>query len=65
MGGGVGVGDVVIPSTAYDSSLEDDDSSHGNLFHFEGAPRTAESFFHPEFIATPSVVGPGAALRAG
>jgi hypothetical protein len=66
MSGGVEVGDVAIPSTAYDSSLEDDDSSHGNLIHFEGAPRAAESFFHPEFVGTSSVVGPGAAaLRAG
>jgi hypothetical protein len=60
VGGGVGVGQVAIPSAADDFVLVNDYCSYWDVSGFERALGGAEGFFHPEFV-----VGPFASLRAG
>jgi hypothetical protein len=50
VGGGVGIGDVAVPTPADDASVANDDCADRDLAGFERALGGAEGFFHPEFI---------------
>jgi hypothetical protein len=50
VGGGIVVGDVAIPSAAYNSAVAYDHRAHRDFSGFERALGAAEGFFHPEFV---------------
>ena len=50
VGGGVGVGNIAVPSAAHDAAIAYHDCADGDFSCFEGTLGTAESFFHPQFI---------------
>jgi len=47
VGRGVVIGDVAVPSSAYDLAVADRDCAHWDFSRFERALRTAQGFFHP------------------
>src|SRR5579864_9356381 len=57
MGGGVGVGDVAVPSAATDLAIADHDGTDRDFVRFQSALGAAEGFFHPEFVGAKTVVG--------
>jgi hypothetical protein len=44
------VGEVAIPTPAYDSTFANQDGAHRHLSDLQSALRAAEGFFHPELI---------------
>jgi hypothetical protein len=53
--GGVGIGDVSVPSATDDLAIAKHDGTYRDFVHFESALGAAECFFHPQFVGT--VVG--------
>ena len=50
VGGRIGVGDVAIPSAAYDLAVADHDRADRDFSSFECALGAAQGFLHPEFV---------------
>ena len=50
VGGGIGRGDVTVPSPADDFAVAYYDCAYGDFFGFESALGATEGFFHPKFV---------------
>jgi hypothetical protein len=48
--GRIGLGDIAVPSAAYDLAVADDDGADRDLSYLQSALGAAQGFFHPEFV---------------
>jgi hypothetical protein len=50
MGGGIGVGEIAIPTASNDAVFADDHGSDGDFAGIEGALGAEQGLLHPEFV---------------
>jgi hypothetical protein len=48
--GGIGIGEIAIPSSSKDAPFADNHGSHGHLVGIEGSLGAAQGLLHPEFV---------------